>query len=111
MNTARWEKIPRSREVGQSFFTSTGTTLVSLVHSVLVVWRNKPGLVRMQYFEFSLLIEGLQKDPIRGFGNLEVLRDFFDLADSGEWTRNMYTSLFSSGSLQVRHTTIIDNIA
>ncbi|GMH37084.1 hypothetical protein BSKO_04957 [Bryopsis sp. KO-2023] len=38
-------KIPRSREVGQSFVTSTWTTLASLAHCATLVWREKPKLV------------------------------------------------------------------
>lgn len=38
-------KIPRSREVGQSFITSAFTTAVSLAYCVLLVWKQKPRLV------------------------------------------------------------------
>lgn len=37
--------IPRSRIVGQSYFTSIFTTLYSIVYSVPVVWGIKPDLV------------------------------------------------------------------
>ena len=38
-------KIPRSREVGQSYISSIGTTLYSLIHAVLLILRIRPGLV------------------------------------------------------------------
>lgn len=38
-------EIPRSRNVGQSYFTSIFTTLYSVVYSIPVVWDIKPDLV------------------------------------------------------------------
>ena len=38
-------KIPRSREVGQSYVSSVGTTLYSLAFAVILVLRIRPGLV------------------------------------------------------------------
>jgi beta-1,4-N-acetylglucosaminyltransferase len=40
------EVIPRSREVGQSYATSVGTTLYSLAFAAWMVLRQRPGLVR-----------------------------------------------------------------
>jgi hypothetical protein len=37
--------IPRSREVGQSYFTSVFTTLKSLLYAMFTVLKHKPGLV------------------------------------------------------------------
>lgn len=41
----RLERIPRSREVGQSYLTSVLTTLVSALYSLPLVWRVQPDLV------------------------------------------------------------------
>lgn len=41
----KWCEIPRSREVGQSYFTSILTTLVSLLYSLRLVYKEKPDLV------------------------------------------------------------------
>lgn len=38
-------RIPRSREVGQSYFTSVGTTLYSLWAASYLVWRQRPEVV------------------------------------------------------------------
>jgi beta-1,4-N-acetylglucosaminyltransferase len=43
---AQLEVIPRSREVGQSYITSVGTTLYSLAFAAWVVLKHRPGLVR-----------------------------------------------------------------
>ncbi len=37
--------IPRSREVGQSYVTSVGTTIYSLLFAARLVWRQRPDLV------------------------------------------------------------------
>jgi hypothetical protein len=37
--------IPRSREVGQSYITSVGTTIYSLLFAARLVWRQRPNLV------------------------------------------------------------------
>ncbi|CAJ0961727.1 unnamed protein product, partial [Mesorhabditis belari] len=39
------ERIPRSREVGQSYFTSILTTLVATMHALRIVWNTRPDLV------------------------------------------------------------------
>ena len=38
-------KIPRAREVGQSYFSSVLTTLSALRSSLLLVWRHNPGVI------------------------------------------------------------------
>ena len=38
-------RLPRSREVGQSYVTSVYTTLHALVHAVYLVYRHLPGVV------------------------------------------------------------------
>uniref|UniRef100_A0AC34GVS0 UDP-N-acetylglucosamine transferase subunit ALG14 n=1 Tax=Panagrolaimus sp. ES5 TaxID=591445 RepID=A0AC34GVS0_9BILA len=38
-------KIPRSREVGQSYFSSIFTTLWAIFSSILAVWRLKPDII------------------------------------------------------------------
>uniref|UniRef100_A0A914QAA4 UDP-N-acetylglucosamine transferase subunit ALG14 n=1 Tax=Panagrolaimus davidi TaxID=227884 RepID=A0A914QAA4_9BILA len=38
-------KIPRSREVGQSYFSSIFTTLWAIINSVIAVWKIKPDIV------------------------------------------------------------------
>lgn len=43
--SASLEVIPRSREVGQSYITSVGTTLYSLAFAAWVVLKQRPGLV------------------------------------------------------------------
>ena len=43
---AKVARIPRSREVGQSYLTSIWTTLVAIWAALAMVWREKPQLVR-----------------------------------------------------------------
>ncbi|XXG74293.1 hypothetical protein AAC387_Pa07g3054 [Persea americana] len=42
---AQFMKIYRSREVGQSYLTSVGTTLVAIVHALWLVFKIKPQVV------------------------------------------------------------------
>eukprot|EP00891_Asterochloris_glomerata_P008949 jgi/Astpho2/8949/fgenesh1_pm.00133_%23_13_t len=42
---AKVARIPRSREVGQSYLTSIWTTLVAIWAALAMVWREKPQLV------------------------------------------------------------------
>ena len=43
--THRLLRLPRSREVGQSYFTSVFTTLRALVHATYLVYRHRPSVV------------------------------------------------------------------
>ena len=43
--SASFRTIPRSREVGQSFLTSVGTTLYASLFAFAVVWQERPELV------------------------------------------------------------------
>ena len=45
-NHCEYLTIPRSREVGQSYLSSVFTTLVSIVHSIHLVYRHQPQIVR-----------------------------------------------------------------
>nr|CDJ80963.1 Oligosaccharide biosynthesis protein Alg14 like domain containing protein [Haemonchus contortus] len=38
-------RIPRSREVGQSFLTAVPTTLYSIIYALQIVWKAKPDLL------------------------------------------------------------------
>lgn len=50
---AQFMKIYRSREVGQSYLTSVGTTLVAIVHALWLVFKIKPQVVL--FLPFQLL--------------------------------------------------------
>ena len=41
------KRIPRSREVGQSYLTSVWTTLVALFAAISIVWSHRPDLVSL----------------------------------------------------------------
>lgn len=46
-NRADWSihKIPRAREVGQSYFTSVFTTVYAFLHSIFLVWKIQPDVI------------------------------------------------------------------
>ena len=49
-------KIFRSREVKQSYLTSILTTLIALVHSVLIVAKNRPDIVRQCFLNAPFVL-------------------------------------------------------
>ena len=89
---AKVARIPRSREVGQSYLTSIWTTLVAIWAALAMVWREKPQLVR------AVLHSRLQApaDPPGCFTGMPMH------AGAGQWSGDLYTNMCGSISLQVR---------
>jgi len=100
--------IPRSREVGQSYFTSIWTTLVALWCAFSIVYREAPQLVRF-CSRHKMPWHALKEWKIPWKSHAGVLECPFSVAaGAGEWAWHMHTHLFGCLLLQVCFTSPFD---
>lgn len=80
---AQFMQIYRSREVGQSYFTSVWTTLVAIIHALWLMLKLRPQVVFL--LSVNLLIY------MRTSFALESVVCF--VADSLQWPRYLYSAM------------------
>ena len=56
-NKITYQRIYRSRNVGQSFFTSIFTTILAIFHSCYIIFFNRPNLVKLLHYYINYYLD------------------------------------------------------
>lgn len=89
---AQFMQIYRSREVGQSYITSVGTSLIAIAHAIWFILKIRPQVVWLSSFILWLILQSLCPNET---ANARCVS-----SDHLQWSRYLYSTLCCSIHVQ-----------